>query len=97
MTRAELLAEVAANAFVNAVGTPVAVGTPNEFGDVMYQVGVRKRAKQLVNFELIRFVQLHEGTGDVACYFKTGAITFENSQEQYGEDKVVAAPVVQTP
>jgi hypothetical protein len=97
MTKAELLAEIAANAFVNAVGTPIAVGTPNEFGDVVYQVGVRKRAKTLVNFELLRFVQLHEGTGDVACYLKTNVITFENSQEQFGEDKVIAAPVVQTP
>ena len=98
MTQAELLAEITANPFVNAVGTPVAVGTPNEFGDVVYRVGIRKRAKTLVNFEHIRFVVLHEGTGaDVACYLKSNAITFENSQEQYGEDKVVAALVVQTP
>jgi hypothetical protein len=98
MTTAELLAEIEANPFVNAIGTPVAVGTPNEFGDVVYQVGIRKRAKTLVNFELIRYVVLHQGTGaDVACYLKTNAITFENSQEQFGEDKVIAAPVVQTP
>ena len=60
-------------------------------------VGIRKRAKTLVNFEFIRFVQLHEGVGnDVACYLKSDTIAFENAQEGFAEEKTLATPVAQT-
>lgn len=94
MTKAELLADLAARPFVNAVGVPKKVSSPNEWGDQEYQVGIRKRNRTIVNYELIRFVQLHEGTGaDVACYLKTDVVAFGNAQEGFDEAKVIPAPV----
>jgi hypothetical protein len=98
MTRAELLAELAAKPYVNAVGTPVKVQGPDEFGDVRYRVGIRKRAKKLVNYEHVHFVQLHEGTGtDVACYLKADLVQFENAIELYDEAAAVAKNTTPVP
>ena len=57
----------------------------NEFGDNFYYVNVRKiiDSPDRVNYENITFVVVDEGLSSEKAYFyKTGELTFHNTQEE---------------
>ena len=95
LTVAQLHADLLAKPFVKRIGTPIKDGSPNEWGDQKYRIGIQKRAQDLVNYEFVHYVVLHEGTPpEVACYLKTNNIAFENAAEHFDEGGLVVQPPV---
>ena len=98
-TKAEFLTTLAAMTYVDKVGTPVPMETPNEWGDQKYRVGIRKRSGNCVNYEYIHFVAIGEFDvlpKDKCAFLKDDRIVFENAQEHFNEGVAVPAPTPKT-
>lgn len=81
MTKAELLASIAAVGVVNRVSDPELIGT-NHFGDREYRVHVRKVSDNCVNYEYVNFLVISEGEPEeVAYFYRNDTIQFENAHE----------------
>ena len=83
-TKAQALVWLAAQPFVNKVGTVKQVGTSDIFGDKIYMVNVRKVnvAGDTVRYENIQFVVIDEGLpAEKAMFLNNNTIAWDNEHE----------------